>query len=358
MVPLYPSPIANLTVEEIVLIYASLTDHEPFNLKSRRSRVNVNEKIKTTLGNEKLCVPPLPLHIIQTPFSLLPQSSKERFEGANERLIERLQAYGKATNDTLAIAVVHGDNSGGEELFWWGKGRVKLNNTGGDEDEVSRDSIFRIASVTKVFTVLQGLILQERSNTRALKHGTKYNGPRLAMEDDVRLHLEGFKLPAPFDQQKITLNMLGGHTAGLARDISVMGLDFDKKGILKFSSGDSDGGYSPPGFGLPQGNEQILNSGTGGLGSKNNGIVRISAPGKCRLTRRDDGDEDWHQCTKDELFELVKMRRLIWQPGEMVSCRYTSQLHGVKSYVPSLAPAQMTRIINQPYCHTVAIGLD
>lgn len=159
------------------------------------------------------------------------------------------------------------------------------------------------------------------------------------MEDDVRLHLPGFTLPEPFTEEGITLNMLGGHTSGLPKDVSVFGVDFDqggyggKRGTLEYMPGTgkvgSESVMARKQFlqGGAWGGQSILKANRAGYmgGVERDGTARISAPGKCRLMRKGKGDADgeWHQCTKEELFELVKGTRLIWLPGEMVSCRYT-----------------------------------
>ena len=57
------------------------------------------------------------------------------------------------------------------------------------------------------------------------------------MSDPINLHPPDFGLPPPFTNELITLNMLGGHTSRLARDISVGGVNFSDDsgpGVLEY----------------------------------------------------------------------------------------------------------------------------
>ncbi|KAF8476862.1 beta-lactamase/transpeptidase-like protein [Kalaharituber pfeilii] len=319
----------------VAIILAVLTYYFSTNLSTVRLRPS-SAHANTTAAiphphdipspNPHFCLPPLPPHILHTPFSKLPPHAISSFETSKSRLTALLNTYASTTNDTLAIMVVHGNQDGGEELFWWGKGKVKLNATTSSMSttssstpkapEVSRASIFRIASVTKVFTMLEALILQQRTSTSY----SNLTSPRLTLDDDIRLHLPSFSLPAPFTHEPITLRMLGGHTSGLARDVSVGGVNFSvasDEGIIEYQASSNaasrvsitqDIHYLFPHYASSP-------SGTG----DNSGRARIAAPGKCRIVRRHDTDPQWHQCTRQELFELIKQTRLVWRPGEMVS---------------------------------------
>lgn len=127
--------------------------------------------------------------------------------------------------------------------------------------------------------------------------------------------------------------MLGGHISGLAQDISVGGVNFSDDsgpGVLEYMPWNNHYHHN---YRQAQGNQKVLSfdggslekgyMGSGGSGIEGDGMARISAPGKCRLMREGDEDKEWHMCTKEELFRLVRGTRLIWLPGEMVSCRYT-----------------------------------
>ena len=119
--------------------------------------------------------------------------------------------------------------------------------------------------------------------------------------------------------------MLGGHTSGLARDISVDGVNFSDDpgpGVLEYMSWDS---YHHHHHNYPQaqGNQKVLNldfrimekqryMGRGENGNGGDSMAKISAPGKCRLVREGDEDKEWHICTKEELLRLVRGARLIF----------------------------------------------
>ncbi|KAF8418831.1 beta-lactamase/transpeptidase-like protein [Tirmania nivea] len=161
------------------------------------------------------------------------------------------------------------------------------------------------------------------------------------MSDPIHLHLPDFTLPPPFTHELITLNMLGGHTSGLARDISVCGVNFSDDsgpGVLEYMSWNN---YYHQNYSKAQGNQKVLSFDfettgkrymeRGRNGNEGDGMARISAPGKCRLTREGDEDKEWHMCTKEELFKLVRGTRLIWLPGEMVSCRWDQESYLLKN---------------------------
>ncbi|KAF8458357.1 hypothetical protein BGX38DRAFT_560238 [Terfezia claveryi] len=287
---------------------------------------------KTFTGDSGTCIPLLPPYITRTPLTSLPPSFLTHLHTAKARLRNKLDAYAATSNDTIAISVIHSHSpssssssssaafslskgaAAGEELFWWGKGRVKLNTTTQEDSTlVTRSSIFRIASITKVFTVLQGLLLQDRSS---LRNGSEGQSPRLSMSDPIHLHLPDFTLPLPFTNELITLDMLGGHTSGLARDISVSRVTFsDDSGtvVLEYMPWKNLYHYKYP---QGQGNPKVLSfdfdtmekeyMGRGGSGNGGDGMARISVPGKCRHMREGDENNEWHMCTKEELFRLVK----------------------------------------------------
>lgn len=149
------------------------------------------------------------------------------------------------------------------------------------------------------------------------------------MSDPIHLHLSDFTLPPPFTNELITLNMLGGHTSGLARDISAGRVTFsDDSGTVVLEYMPWNNPYHSK-YPQGQGNPKVLSfdfdsmekeyMGSGGTGNGEDGTARISVPGKCRHMREGDENNEWHMCTKEELFRLVRETRLIWLPGEMVS---------------------------------------
>lgn len=60
--------------------------------------------------------------------------------------------------DSLAIAVV----TPGGAIFEKGYGVLKANDTAGKQYPVNKDSIYRIASVSKMFAIFEALLLREK----------------------------------------------------------------------------------------------------------------------------------------------------------------------------------------------------
>lgn len=109
------------------------------------------------------CPFPLPNH-------LLKEQPLRPNEGPLARSIKKLHAFlSKRVShpdiDSLSIAVVTPTGT----LFEWSYGILKANETT-SRLPVSRNSIYRIASITKMFTMLETLILRERGvlNLRVL----------------------------------------------------------------------------------------------------------------------------------------------------------------------------------------------
>ncbi|KIY51270.1 beta-lactamase/transpeptidase-like protein [Fistulina hepatica ATCC 64428] len=116
--------------------------------------------------------------------------------------------------DSLFLSVItpHGP------VFERGYGVLKANQTSSKTDTVDSDSIYRIASITKMFTVLETLILRERGI--------------LNWDDDVKKflpnltyhsygwaeYLSGAASSSSDTQAPITLRQLASHMAGIGRD--------------------------------------------------------------------------------------------------------------------------------------------
>ena len=140
---------------------------------------------------------------------LLPNDT--RLQSTEKELSSRLHGKLKET-DSAVVIVVHG----GQTILEWSHGRIRSNVSAEDDDrKVGLDTIWRVASITKVapsqnyielmkvFTVLEALVQQNKG--------------RLSMNDDIRDYIEDFRL---FDnaEDKITLRSLGSHLSGLGRD--------------------------------------------------------------------------------------------------------------------------------------------
>ena len=108
------------------------------------------------------------------------------------------------------VIVLHG----GQTVFEWSHGRIRSNVTKEEDNrKVGPDTIWRIASITKVhfylveltkvFTVLEALVQQKLG--------------RLIIDDDIRDFIDDFRL---FDdvEARIPLRALGSHLSGLGRD--------------------------------------------------------------------------------------------------------------------------------------------
>ena len=103
-----------------------------------------------------LCQPPKPNLLGLYP---PPANDKDLFF-PSQTLHQYLSLRTSNTNvDSLAVAVVTPAGA----IFEHGYGSLRANETDPNRrGEVNRDSIYRIASITKVFTVLETLILRER----------------------------------------------------------------------------------------------------------------------------------------------------------------------------------------------------
>ncbi|KAL1743705.1 beta-lactamase/transpeptidase-like protein [Schizophyllum fasciatum] len=118
--------------------------------------------------------------------------------------------------DSLAVAAVTPSGTVFEHAY----GRLRANESQPDKHgTVASDSIYRIASITKMFTVLETLILRERGAlnwddpvTRFLPNFTH---PDASWSD----HLRGAELRQT--ESRITLRQLASHLSGIGRDYPV-----------------------------------------------------------------------------------------------------------------------------------------
>ncbi|KAF3929402.1 hypothetical protein ABW19_dt0207632 [Dactylella cylindrospora] len=166
--------------------------------------------------------------------------------------------------DAISINLVHASKG---IFFEWYSGRNRLNESADvSPDPVDGNSIYRIASITKTFTVLEALVLGRQAQ---LKNFT----PEISLESRLKSILPEFHLPAGFgiEAGEITLGQLGSHRAGLSRDI----------GELEFNSL-NDIIYPPP-------------------------------PGPEFFA------DFPHNRSNEELVQLTSSTDLIWQVGEMPS---------------------------------------
>ncbi|KAJ7503110.1 beta-lactamase/transpeptidase-like protein [Mycena galericulata] len=152
------------------------------------------------------CRPFLPNIFTENP----PSSDYPSIRGASRQLGQFLSGrFSKGNIDSLSVAVV----SANGVLFEGNYGVVRGNESESSPPTTS-DSMYRIASVTKLFNVLEGHILAERG--------------ALSWEDPVEKYIPGFNpnsgsLSSPqgtVSQKKesITLFQLATHMSGLGRD--------------------------------------------------------------------------------------------------------------------------------------------
>ncbi|KAF3904417.1 hypothetical protein ABW21_db0205893 [Orbilia brochopaga] len=135
---------------------------------------------------------------------------------ANIKLV--LEANALLYKDAVSISIVHASTG---KLFEFHSGRVRLNESATTSPApVDGNSIYRIASISKAFTVLEALILSHKAHLQGFT-------PRLTLDSRLKDILPEFKLPSAFkeEEEEITLAHLGSHRAGLTRDIGEFTLE-------------------------------------------------------------------------------------------------------------------------------------
>lgn len=198
------------------------------------------------------CRPFLPKLFVETP----PAPDHPTIEGASNRLREFFsKRFAKGDIDSLSVAVV---TSGGA-LFEENYGVVRGNETASSPPTTSH-SQYRIASVAKLFIVMEGLVLEQKG---ALSWWVSFlfiyvvvfgiNPMGLSRDDPVEKYLPQFKYRStgfdPSAQQTsttdapITLFQLASHMSGLGRDWP--------SGTVANWPTDMSGGGPPPTNGLP-----------------------------------------------------------------------------------------------------------
>ncbi|KAK6355595.1 hypothetical protein TWF696_004694 [Orbilia brochopaga] len=123
-----------------------------------------------------------------------------------------LEANAILHKDAVSISIVHASTG---KLFDFHSGRVRLNESAtASPAPVDGDSIYRIASISKAFVVLEALVLSRQAHLKGFR-------PELTLDSRLKEILPEFKLPAAFKEEEgeITLAHLGSHRAGLPRDI-------------------------------------------------------------------------------------------------------------------------------------------
>ncbi|CAK5280295.1 unnamed protein product [Mycena citricolor] len=175
----------------------------------RRVVISIVSKHTTSVTptQYKKCQPPLPTLLAGRP----PTPDSPRFKTAIASLDSFLTTRAAASDiDSLSVSVV----TPAGPLFERGYGLLKANDTTSTET-VTRDSAYRIASISKMFTVFETLILRDMG--------------MLNWDDPVAKFLPNFTHPKEgwssylqgeysADKSPITLRQLATHMSGLGRD--------------------------------------------------------------------------------------------------------------------------------------------
>ncbi|KAI9753848.1 MAG: hypothetical protein M4579_004976 [Chaenotheca gracillima] len=268
-----------------------------------RSERSVEPKGLTGAAKVEGCVPHVPSSLLSEEACL----SHPAVEEALSTLDSRLKDLLSGSRDALSLAVVHGSVG---EVFGFHHGLTRLNESAGNTATPSAaggrpidgDSIFRIASVTKTFVVLEEMILSEQSRQQD-------RIPRLTLETPLKDVLPDFGLPKAFaeEERRITLGMLGSHRAGLVRDL-ILSTIKDIRNIT-----------FPPKLGGE------INLGLNDLSGSSQHILKFPAssgdlPMKGIFQGSSGGSEDVSpERTEKEYLEDLKNTGLIFKAGEMTS---------------------------------------
>ncbi|KAJ6520024.1 beta-lactamase/transpeptidase-like protein [Mycena sanguinolenta] len=184
-----------------------------FKPQSFREKVGVpnSDELPFKIDSTKLtCRAPLPTLLASNP----PRPDAPGLQDAAASLHEFLSVRTAAPDiDSLSIAVVTPDGP----IFERGYGVLRANETAAEKrGSVTRDSIYRIASITKMFVVLETLILRERGvlswDDSVTKFIPNFTHPSYGWSDFL-----GGNEYASVDSP-ITLRQLASHLSGLGRD--------------------------------------------------------------------------------------------------------------------------------------------
>ncbi|KAK6331297.1 hypothetical protein TWF730_004383 [Orbilia blumenaviensis] len=154
------------------------------------------------------CVPPPPPFLLDDPRVM--QHPAIKF--ALAQLGVTLKADTFSIKDAISISIVHSSKG---KIYEFHKGRKRLNESAyASPAPVDGDSIYRIASISKVFAVLEALVLSREAQKKKF-------APALTLESRLQDFLPELKFPPEFEDEaaEITLGQLGSHRAGIGRDM-------------------------------------------------------------------------------------------------------------------------------------------
>ncbi|KAG5365652.1 Beta-lactamase-like protein 2 [Yarrowia sp. B02] len=132
--------------------------------------------------------------------------------------IDELDSQLKLTQRLDAILAKSDYNKGNYSISIFGRENVLYERY---SNKTNGDSIYRIASITKVFTDLATLILRQNHS--------------LGLDDDVRRYVP-LTLPEEFSDERVSLRSLGSHTSGFPGTITNLFKEVfwdDKEGVLQ-----------------------------------------------------------------------------------------------------------------------------
>ncbi|KAJ7705973.1 beta-lactamase/transpeptidase-like protein [Mycena rosella] len=171
---------------------------------------DLKAQTKSTPEKFKTCSPPLPTLLASHP----PRPDAPRLKEAAASLHDFLSTRTAESDiDSLSIAVVTPDGP----IFEAGYGVLRANESEPEKrGSITRDSIYRIASITKMFAVLETLILRERGllnwDDPVTKFLPNFTNPTYGWSDFLNGN-EYTSKHAP-----ITLRQLASHLSGIGRD--------------------------------------------------------------------------------------------------------------------------------------------
>lgn len=192
-----------------LLIRACVVYYVLLGIISQLSRSFSNSSIK-----KNPCHPP-PLNLLAYhPPSANNKDILKAAQRLDQVLAKRVSKFNSGI-DSLSIAVITPNGP----IFERGYGVLRANESArSGQEPVDRDSIYRIASITKMFTVLETLILRERG--------------ALNWDDPIEKYLPEFSTPTygwteyldgefaqKEEQPHVTLRQVASHLGGIGRDI-------------------------------------------------------------------------------------------------------------------------------------------
>ncbi|KAJ3549038.1 hypothetical protein NMY22_g1037 [Coprinellus aureogranulatus] len=170
---------------------------------------------------------PFPLPNLLTHDPINPDNIDRPVQDALDSLHRYLQLRTSSPDiDSLAIAVV----TPAGPIFERGYGVLKANDTNGKQYPVDKDSIYRIASVSKMFAVFEALVLRERGvldlDDPVEKYIPDFDPPAKPWPEYLRDSKEGKRNTfTKSKHSRVTLRQLASHTSGIGRDYPVGNLE-------------------------------------------------------------------------------------------------------------------------------------